>query len=122
MVNQAGITEYKYLDPNPLPYSDYDYIPDGGGDHDPYYYWRVIGHYSLSGGSSVSATGTFIITGPAEATASGNIIMQAMATGQIKTLAQARALIRNSFEVKEYLPQDREIWEREYRNIGVFIR
>ena len=71
---------------------------------------------------AANATGKKVITGPAEATASGNIIMQAMATGQIKSLTQGRELIRNSFEVKEYLPQDREIWERGYRNIGVFIR
>ncbi len=71
---------------------------------------------------AADATGKKVITGPAEATASGNIIMQAMATGQIKTLVQGRKLSRNSFEVKEYLPQDREIWERGYRNIGVFIR
>ena len=63
-----------------------------------------------------------MIAGPAEATASGNITMQAMATGQIKSLAQGRELIRNSFEVKEYLPQDREIWERGYRKNGEFFR
>ncbi len=67
---------------------------------------------------AANAIGKKVIAGPAEATASGNIIMQAMATGQIKTLAQGRELIRNSFEVKEYLPQDRETWEREYRHIG----
>ncbi len=66
---------------------------------------------------AANATGKKVIAGPAEATASGNIIMQAMATGQIKTLAQGRELIRNSYEVKEYLPQDSEIWEREYRKI-----
>ncbi|MCD5390537.1 rhamnulokinase, partial [candidate division NPL-UPA2 bacterium] len=70
---------------------------------------------------AANATGKKVITGPAEATASGNIIMQAMATGQIKTLAQGRELIRNSFEVKEYLPQDRKIWEKQYRNIGAFF-
>lgn len=67
---------------------------------------------------AANAIGKKVIAGPAEATTSGNIIMQAMATGQTKTLAQGRELIRNSYEVKEYLPQDREIWEREYRKIA----
>jgi rhamnulokinase len=55
-----------------------------------------------------------VITGPIEATASGNIIMQAMATGQIKNLAEARQIIRNSFELKEYQPQDAALWKEQY--------
>jgi rhamnulokinase len=55
-----------------------------------------------------------VITGPIEATASGNIIMQAIATGQIKTLAEARRIIRNSFELKEYQPQDTSLWQEQY--------
>ena len=55
-----------------------------------------------------------VITGPIEATASGNIIMQAIATGQITTLAEARRIIRNSFELKEYQPQDTSLWQEQY--------
>jgi rhamnulokinase len=55
-----------------------------------------------------------VITGPIEATASGNILMQAIATGQIKTLAEARRIIRNSFELKEYQPQDIALWQEQY--------
>jgi rhamnulokinase len=55
-----------------------------------------------------------VITGPIEATASGNILMQAKATGQIKTLDQAREIVRNSFEMKEYQPQDASLWREQY--------
>jgi len=55
-----------------------------------------------------------VITGPIEATASGNILMQARATGQIKTLAEAREILRNSFELKEYEPQRTSLWAEQY--------
>ncbi len=55
-----------------------------------------------------------VITGPIEATASGNILMQAIATGQIKTLDQAREIVRNSFELKEYQPQQTSLWKEQY--------
>jgi sugar (pentulose or hexulose) kinase len=58
-----------------------------------------------------------IITGPIEATAIGNILMQARATGQIKTLAKAREIVRNSFELKEYQPQQASLWEKQYQKV-----
>ncbi|MHC4737577.1 MAG: rhamnulokinase [Planctomycetota bacterium] len=63
---------------------------------------------------AANATGKKVIAGPVEATASGNILMQAMATGQIKTLAQLRQIVANSFEMKEYQPRDSELWQKHY--------
>jgi sugar (pentulose or hexulose) kinase len=63
---------------------------------------------------TANALGKKVITGPIEATASGNILMQAIATGQIKTLAEARQIVRNSFELKEYQPQDTLLWQKQY--------
>ncbi len=63
---------------------------------------------------TANATGKKVITGPIEATASGNILMQAKATGQVKSIAEARTVIRNSFEMKEYRPQDIALWEKQY--------
>jgi rhamnulokinase len=63
---------------------------------------------------TANALGKKVITGPIEATASGNIIMQAIATGQIKSLSEARQIIRNSFELKEYQPQDTAFWKEQY--------
>jgi len=61
-----------------------------------------------------NALGKKVITGPIEATASGNILMQARAMGQVKTLAKAREIIRNSFELKQYQPQEVSLWEKQY--------
>jgi sugar (pentulose or hexulose) kinase len=66
---------------------------------------------------AANATGKRVITGPIEATASGNILMQAKAAGQIESLAEARAIVRNSFELKEYQPQDTSLWDGEYKQI-----
>ena len=63
---------------------------------------------------TANALGKKVITGPIEATASGNILMQAKAAGQIKTLAKAREIIRNSFKLKEYEPQDSALWKKQY--------
>lgn len=43
-----------------------------------------------------------VIAGPVEATAIGNVLMQARATGQIINLAQARSLVRKSSSLREY--------------------
>ncbi|WP_462409536.1 rhamnulokinase [Neobacillus sp. Marseille-QA0830] len=42
--------------------------------------------------------------GPVEATAIGNIAAQLLALGEIEDIKQARAIIKESFEVKKYLP------------------
>lgn len=55
-----------------------------------------------------------VYTGPVEATAMGNIMVQAMVKGAIKDLEEGRRLIRNSFETVVYNPKDVEVWEREY--------
>lgn len=47
-----------------------------------------------------------VVTGPIEATALGNIAMQLIATGHISSIAEAREVIRHSFSVTEYLPQN----------------
>ncbi len=63
---------------------------------------------------TADAIGRKVITGPIEATASGNILMQAKAAGQLKTIDGAREIIRNSFEMKEYQPRDTARWEQQY--------
>jgi rhamnulokinase len=63
---------------------------------------------------TADATGRKVIAGPIEATASGNILMQAKATGQLKSIDEARQVVRNSFDLKEYQPQNTALWEKQY--------
>ena len=63
---------------------------------------------------TANACGRPVIAGPVEATVLGNMAIQLMATSDIITLSDARKVIRESEGVKEYLPQDREIWNKQY--------
>ncbi len=53
-------------------------------------------------------------TGPVEATALGNIMGQALATGAVGSLAEARDIIRNSTETHIYNPKNSQVWEEAY--------
>ena len=59
---------------------------------------------------TAGATGKRVLAGPIEATASGNILMQAKAAGQIAGMDRIRQIVRNSFDLKEYLPGDTSVW------------
>ena len=55
-----------------------------------------------------------VVAGPVEATAAGNVLVQAMATGDVKSLADARAIVRASFDVKRYEPHQPKQWTEAY--------
>jgi len=63
---------------------------------------------------TADAVGVPVIAGPVEATAIGNAALQAMATGQFGSLAQARAAIRRCAEVVTYEPTGRQHWDDAY--------
>ena len=46
-------------------------------------------------------TGRTVVAGPVEATATGNLIAQMLAIKEISSLSEGKALIRDSFEIKE---------------------
>ena len=63
---------------------------------------------------TADATGRTVVAGPVEATATGNIIMQAVATGALADLAAARQVVRNSFELEVYEPTGTLAWDEAY--------
>ena len=64
---------------------------------------------------TADACGIPVAAGPEEATAIGNLMMQAIAAGEVKDLAQARQIIAASFELKHYEPTaDRAMWDEAY--------
>jgi len=64
---------------------------------------------------AADATGRPVIAGPIEATATGNIAVQAIATGALPDLKAARQLVRNSFDLVTYEPTEPARWEEPYR-------
>ena len=59
---------------------------------------------------TANATGKTVITGPIEATVIGNVLMQAVAAGQIDSLSAGRKIVADSFASKTYTPQDARAW------------
>ncbi|MBQ9997035.1 MAG: rhamnulokinase [Clostridia bacterium] len=57
-----------------------------------------------------------VCAGPVEATALGNIAMQCIASGEIKDMWEARRIIRNSTDIKEYEPdmESAAAWDEAY--------
>jgi rhamnulokinase len=55
-----------------------------------------------------------VLAGPVEATAIGNVMVQATTAGDVAGIAEARELIRGSFEVVEYVPQSPGPWDDAY--------
>ena len=66
---------------------------------------------------TADATGRMVVTGPVEATAIGNVLMQAIGLGHIASLEKARAIVRNSFEVDEYSPHPSNLWDDAYAKL-----
>jgi rhamnulokinase len=52
-----------------------------------------------------------VIAGPTECAALGNILVQAIALGHLESHAAAREVVRNSFELTTFLPQDPADWD-----------
>ncbi|EUJ33958.1 rhamnulokinase [Listeria floridensis FSL S10-1187] len=72
--------------------------------------------YIVGGGSNVATLNQLtanlakikVYAGPQEATAIGNLSVQLIAEGELGNVAEARDLIRKSFEIKTFLPEDNE--------------
>ncbi len=60
------------------------------------------------------ATGRRVVAGPTEATAAGNVLIQAIGAGQLGSLAEARQVVRTSFPVNVVEPQSRAGWDDAY--------
>ncbi len=65
---------------------------------------------------TADAAGIPVIAGPVEATVVGNALVQAMALGQVSSLELARKIIGNSFQLKEYLPENTRKWDEAYKS------
>jgi rhamnulokinase len=69
---------------------------------------------------TANSTGRTVMTGPIEATAIGNILMQAIALGHIANLSEARAVVRKSFSPDIYQPDQRAGWDEAYEKLLTF--
>jgi rhamnulokinase len=63
---------------------------------------------------AANATGREVHAGPVEATAAGSIVMQAIAAGDLGSVAEGREVVRRSFDVSVYEPQPDAALEEAY--------
>lgn len=63
-----------------------------------------------------------VIVGPTECTALGNVLVQAIALGHVPSLAAAREVVRNSFEVKTIQPQACAEWDRAFARFERLVK
>jgi rhamnulokinase len=55
-----------------------------------------------------------VVAGPSEATAIGNILVQAMGAGELANLDEVRAVVRSSFPLTTVKPHPSGEWDRAY--------
>lgn len=63
---------------------------------------------------TANATKRVVEAGPVEATSIGNVLVQAMAAGAISSIEEGRKIVKNSFDIAKYEPQDSEVWDAAY--------
>jgi rhamnulokinase len=66
---------------------------------------------------TADAAGRRVLAGPVEATAIGNVMVQAIALGLVGSLAEAREVIRRSTRVEVYEPVHTDQWEAAWQRL-----
>lgn len=86
---------------------------------------RVIGGGSqnaMLNQFTADATGKAVISGPAEATALGNIAMQMVGGGAVDSIAEAREIVSRSFPPTNFSPQLASAWDSAYEAFSDYCR
>ena len=93
---------------------------------------KLLGHrvdvlHIVGGGSkntmlnrmTANAIGRPVITGPSEGTVIGNVLVQAMAIGDIANMNELREVVARSFPTEDYLPENGSaaIWDEAYARL-----
>lgn len=71
---------------------------------------------------TASATGKTVLAGPVEATSTGNALTQLMALGKIESLTEGRGIVKNSFPINTYEPEDSEVWNKAYEDFKKIVK
>lgn len=64
---------------------------------------------------TANAIGIRVVAGPTEATAIGNILLQAKADKQVEDKQHIRQIVRNSTSLEEFSPIENELWDNHYK-------
>jgi len=64
---------------------------------------------------SANALNRTVITGPAESTAIGNVLVQGIELGEISSLSEGRKIVGNSVNLETYKPENINVWNDAYK-------
>lgn len=64
---------------------------------------------------TADATGLPVVAGPVEATVLGNALVQLIALGELRDVAEARQLVATMGDLQRYEPRDAAVWEDAYK-------
>lgn len=86
--------------------------------------------YVVGGGSknrllnqlTADVLGVPVVAGPGEATAAGNILIQAVSAGELGNLEEIRGVVRESFRLHCYEPTEADVWEDRYQAVRPLLR
>ena len=90
---------------------------------------KQVDHLHIIGGGTqnkllnqmtANATGRTVITGPVEATALGNAIVQFIALGEIDNVTQAREILSRTVGTEIYDPQNTADWQAAYERFVTY--
>lgn len=70
---------------------------------------------------TANAIGMPVLAGPGEATAIGNIMIQAKGIGLVSSLQEIRNVIRQSVAIETFYPAEEELWNAAYQQFLVLI-
>jgi rhamnulokinase len=70
---------------------------------------------------TADATGRRVVVGPYEATALGNALIQAMANGDVRDLAELRCIVAKSFDLTTYEPAAAADWDRAFERFAAIV-
>ncbi len=85
--------------------------------------------YMIGGGTkdkflsalTANACGIAVSSGPVEATAMGNVLIQLMAEGEVDGLSHAREIVRASEKISIFEPENTDEWEKAYEKYITII-
>ena len=63
---------------------------------------------------AADGTGRQVLAGPVEATAAGNVLLQALALGHLADAAALRRTVRDSFSIETYMPSNSAAWQEAF--------
>ncbi len=72
--------------------------------------------------ATADAIGMPVVAGPGEATAIGNIMLQAKGLGVVDSLQEIRDIIKKSVTPEVFLPKDTGIWDEAYQRFVTYIK